>query len=237
MSSDIGQSAAPHAPETSTSGSQTAAPTKGKPDPRRLQAEALVRSVAGLYGSGSGSGRARLAGLRRAAGESFGTARDLGWLYGVFARYGVREEDEEAYLLAISLLAFDRRALETGGRAPHTPAEKGIGTTLHRLWLETKGTADTDRDRPDSPIARRLRILLDADYDPRSGTGDLPFRLRQVIRLSLSKEIGPDWPQLILDLCDWNRADKRVQKRWARDFFAPQTTAEGDATASGSSRS
>jgi CRISPR type I-E-associated protein CasB/Cse2 len=79
-----------------------------------------------------------------------------------------------------------------------------------------KAIAGTDSDS----IKRRFHILLDSDYDPFTGDGDLPYRLRQMVRYAASKGVGVDWPQLLVDIKFWNHPEKHSQKRWARSFFA-----------------
>jgi len=69
-------------------------------------------------------------------------------------------------------------------------------------------------------IKRRFHILLDAEYDPRTGDGDLPYRLRQMVKYAAVKGFGADWPRLLKDLRGWNNPEKYVQKAWANTFFA-----------------
>ena len=77
---------------------------------------------------------------------------------------------------------------------------------------------------------RRFHILLDAEFDTirdplnddapwQNGGGEMAYRMRQMVRLLASKRLGPNWPELLVDLCDWSRADKRIQKKWARSYF------------------
>lgn len=57
----------------------------------------------------------------------------------------------------------------------------------------------------------RLINLLEADEE------QLPNRLRQMI--SLLKEIPIDFKQLLEDVILWGLEDKRVQIRWAKEYF------------------
>jgi CRISPR system Cascade subunit CasB len=66
-----------------------------------------------------------------------------------------------------------------------------------------------------------MHILLDSSIDP-DGGGDLPYRLRQMVRYLAARGIGLDWPQLLRDLRRWNYPDRPVQKAWARAYFSPQ---------------
>jgi CRISPR system Cascade subunit CasB len=63
-------------------------------------------------------------------------------------------------------------------------------------------------------IETRFIALLDADAD------QLSHRLRQMITLMSSHTIAPDWAQLNSDLRWWRHADRYVQQRWARSFYA-----------------
>ncbi len=161
--------------------------------------------------------KGRLAALRRCAGDTIAGALDGGrgiaWFFGLLDRFGRTFGDENAFLVA-TLLAFDRRTLD-GGLA----AVGSFGRTMAAL----KAKPDTS----DDGIDRRFGILLDADFDPRSGGGELPFRLRQTVKLALSKEVRVDWAALLWDLNCWNDPDKPVQKRWARDYYAAPAPADG----------
>jgi CRISPR type I-E-associated protein CasB/Cse2 len=70
----------------------------------------------------------------------------------------------------------------------------------------------------DDPLARRLARLVDSVMTP-DGGGTLPWRLRQLVRLVLSRGGEIDWVQLASDLDAWDRDDRSVQQRWAADFF------------------
>lgn len=56
--------------------------------------------------------------------------------------------------------------------------------------------------------------LLDSDRE------DLPRRLRQVVSLLKATDLGLDWELLLADLRRWEHPLRRVQRRWARDFWA-----------------
>lgn len=69
-------------------------------------------------------------------------------------------------------------------------------------------------------IRRRFTVLLGSEYDPFTGEGDLPHRLRQMARYAAAKGVGVDWTRLVAELSNWNHPDRWVQKQWARSFFA-----------------
>lgn len=158
--------------------------------------------------------RGRQAGLKRNAGNSLGESRGVGWFYSLL-RSDQFGRDEEIFFMAATLLAQDRRALE--GRRPFSG---DFGRTMRQL--AERGSSDG--------VERRFRILLDSDFDLEDGHkpagGELAFRLRQLVKLAASKEVGVDWPQLLYDLQRWGAPGKRVQKRWAKSYYAPALETE-----------
>ena len=79
-------------------------------------------------------------------------------------------------------------------------------------------------------LKRRFHILLDASYDPSTGDGDLPYRLRQMVRYAVAKGVGVDWPALLKGIRSWNSPDKWVQKKWAGSYFANERPSDAEAT-------
>ena len=183
---------------------------------------APARAFTGIVRGWHTDQKGRLAALRRSAGEPIVQARGVTWMYALLNSFGPTYGDEAVFLTA-TLLAFDRPFLE--GR-PHSPLAGSFGKTMAAL----------KKDQPPSKvesIERRFAILLDADFDPSTGEGELPFRLRQTVKLILSKDVGVDWPQLLYDLRRWNDGDKSIQKRWAKEFYAqhspiPTKEAQGE---------
>ena len=198
--------------------------TEGKPKDQnqkedRYQAERAFTEAVRAW---NGEEKGRLAALRRSAGEPLAGARGVSWIYSLLNRFE-RLGDEPLFLTA-TLLAFDRPYLE--GRGAFAGS---FGRTMAALKAQP-GTSEES-------LERRFAILLDADFDPREGAGELPFRLRQTVKLVLSKEGRIDWPRLLHDLHAWNHPDKYVQKRWAKDFYTPfaadgnaDTTTQGETT-------
>lgn len=175
-----------------------------------------AQSFAGVVRGWHTDQKGRLAILRRNAGEPLAAARGITWIYVLLNDFGRgvdglgRGYDDEMLFLTATLLAFDRKYLE--GR-PKPPLKGSFGRTMAALRGQPGANAES--------IERRFAILLDADFDPRTGEGELPFRLRQTVKLVLSKNVGIDWPRLLNDLSAWNSADKPVQKKWAKEFYAP----------------
>ncbi len=155
----------------------------------------------------------QLAKLRRGCGERDPVEGRCPWLLGLI--HGVA--GEAAAFLVASLLAQYKTADIRAGR--HR-GRGNFGATWKRAVAETGSQA----------IRRRFHILLDSEYDPWTGDGDLPYRLRQMVRYGVSKGVGVDWPTLLVDLRFWNHPDKPVQKRWARSFFGHERPEDASIT-------
>ncbi len=87
------------------------------------------------------------------------------------------------------------------------------------------GTAFRDlyEDRKTESTERRFMALLSADAE------HLPGHLRHTISLLKTpkdKPIGLGWKMLLYDVCHWSEPDKRVQKRWIRDYYRPRRAAD-----------
>lgn len=146
-----------------------------------------------------------LAMLRRGCGERDPVEGRCPWLLSII--HGVATE-ATAFLVA-SLLAQYKTVDIRAGR--HR-IDGDFGVTWRRAVAGNSSKS----------IRRRFHILLDADYDPWTGEGDLPYRLRQTVRYAASKGVGVDWPTLLTDLKFWSQPEKRVQKRWARSFLSEE---------------
>lgn len=144
-----------------------------------------------------------LAALRRGCGARDPVEGHCAWLVGEIR--GVAKEPV-AFLVASLLAQYSTATIRAKGH--RGPGDFGAS------WKRAITGTDSDS------IKRRFHILLDSEYDPNTGDGDLPYRLRQMVRYAASKGVGVDWAQLLLDLKFWNHPEKRAQKRWARSFFA-----------------
>ncbi|WP_105317432.1 type I-E CRISPR-associated protein Cse2/CasB [Thermus tenuipuniceus] len=67
-----------------------------------------------------------------------------------------------------------------------------------------------EQARDSKSVEKRFLALLDADRD------QLPFRLRQAVGLV---EGGLDFAKLLEDLLRWFDGRRRVQARWAREYY------------------
>ena len=144
-----------------------------------------------------------LAQLRRGCGERDPVEGRCPWLISYI--HGVAKETV-AFLVASLLAQYRTVDIKAGSHR----SDGNFGLTWRRA------IAGNDSDS----IKRRFHILLDADYDPWTGDGDLPYRLRQMVRYAANRGVGVDWPVLLTDLKFWNHSEKRVQKRWAHSFFS-----------------
>ncbi|MEN9935122.1 MAG: hypothetical protein RLZZ387_1701 [Chloroflexota bacterium] len=150
----------------------------------------LIEFVTSLERLDAG-GRAR---LRRNAGRTLGEARDVHRVFFQALPYEVPEQRQEDYFLVATLFPL----------APHRAGAGSLGTTLRRIRGDDERANSRDR---------RFQTLLDSDRD------QLPFRLRQAVRLAAAGEQPVDWVALLGDMLGWEREGKPVQKRWARDYY------------------
>lgn len=105
----------------------------------------------------------------------------------------VREEGwgREAHYLVAGLFALMDGAHQSGR------------SFAQALWAAGK-------ERDSKSVEKRFLALLDADRD------QIAFRLRQAVGLV---EGGLDFARLLEDLLDWFHPNRRVQARWAREFY------------------
>lgn len=151
--------------------------------------------------------KGELAMLRRNVGNTLAEARGVAWIYRLIPKT-VRNWDDEVYFLVATLIALSMsgsRAEKLDNNSNYTPRlQSGFGVSLRLLRSKANEEA----------IDRRFGILLDS-----TDLETLAFRLRQIVKLVLSKEVGVHWVQLLENLLDWNLPDKCVQKKWARDYY------------------
>lgn len=151
--------------------------------------------------------KGELAMLRRNVGNTLAEARGVAWIYRLIPDT-VSSRDAEVYFLVATLIALSMsgsRAEKLDKNSNYTPRlQSGFGVSLRLLRSNANQEA----------IDRRFGILLDStDFET------LAFRLRQIVKLVLSKEVGVHWARLLQDLLRWNHPDKYVQKQWARDYY------------------
>lgn len=148
------------------------------------------------------AGRAR---LKRNAGRALGEARDVQRVFFQALPYEVPERQHDDYFLLATLYPMaDKRS---GGVT--------LGSTLRRVR----------QNRVSASLDRRFQTLLDSDRE------QLPFRLRQAVRLAAATEQPIDWAQLLGDLLAWEHPERYIQLRWAKDYFVERPEAELDSSA------
>ncbi len=161
--------------------------------------------------------RAYRSALGRNAGRTIAEARGVSWFYRLLEE-NQRGRDAEIHFLIATLMPHNR----------HPARGKNLGHTLAIL------SSLANREG----VERRFNVLLDAQFDlvegRKPGGGELAFRLRQLVRLAASKEVGIAWPQLLHDLKRWGDPEKRVQKQWAAAFYAPPLSSAAPHPAAGS---
>lgn len=190
------------------------------------------------------------AALRRNQGWPLDEARDVPWFRHLLAQ--VRREvqakeikslpSDGVIFLVATLLADDARALDLLARGQElngVPRDLGASLSLmecaqDRDAYDKKMSVQPVANRRESRFERRLRMLLDAGLTS-DGTGELPFRLRQALRMILSQRDGQlhvQWAQLLHDLHRWNWENRPAQRDWARSFYGdPRASDATDAPA------
>jgi len=169
--------------------------------------------------------RGELAALRRAAGSNLGeSALAIQEFYRLLPYQVNQPQQEEIYYLVATL--FDLNRYEAPAKKWDTDPVN-FGSTMRECKIRserTGSTAGTDEqgESRESSIDKRFVALLDSSIE----SGELAYRLRQLVRLAASKEIGVNWLTLLEDLLWWNHEARYVQKRWARSYFGEQKPKE-----------
>ena len=172
--------------------------TASEPTARQRQTEQFVAALEQL----DAAGRAR---LKRNAGRLLGEARLVHQVFYQALPYEVREPQHEDYFLIATLFPL----------APHRDGAGSLGATLR---LVRQGRSEATRT---NSIDRRFQTLLDSDR------AQLPFRLRQAVRLAAAADLALDWTVLLRDVLVWELTGRPVQLRWARDYFVGQRAQPG----------
>lgn len=160
--------------------------------PRQRQVADFIGNLEQL----DAGGRAR---LKRNAGRRLHEARDIARVFFQALPYDVPEQmqTQEDYFLVATLFPL----------APHRANRQSLGATLRRVRIIRGGTEQSNS------LDRRFQTLIDSDRE------QLPFRLRQAVRLAAADDQMIDWERLLLDVLNWEHADHFVQLQWARDYF------------------
>jgi len=156
-----------------------------------------------------------LAQLRRAAGQPLAEARGgYSVFFALLPPSVERAREQERYFLVATLYALTTR----GGEHARQRNGVSLGTALGRVRL-AQIAATGQRPEARTSLDRRFAALCDADAD------QLPFRLRQIVRLLYAQSQTLDWQRLLRDLGAWDHPDHYIQRRWMREYYAgkPET--------------
>lgn len=133
--------------------------------------------------------------LKHNAGNTLAQSRGVHGLFFQLLPYGVPGYHEAWYFLVATLYPLAE------------PAGSGtLGDALRQ--------ARTRHPEREKGFDRRFEVLLDADE------AQMPFRLRQIVRLLKQAEVPVNWAQLLRDLLYWNHIDRFVQEKWARAYYS-----------------
>jgi CRISPR system Cascade subunit CasB len=135
--------------------------------------------------------RAALAHLRRGLGRPVGACARRDAV--VFRCPGGLPRDEDASALVASLFALH----------PDSGGPGGLGRSMNALAVGANSPS----------VEKRFVALLNADRE------DLGEHLRHAVSLLKSKDVAVEWRQLFLDVLDWDRERRPVQRRWSREFW------------------
>ncbi len=162
-----------------------------------------------------------LAQLRRSAGQRLDeSSRAYATFFPLIPHWVERPADQELYFLVASLYALTTR----GGDHRRQQGGVSLGKALHQLrQAQLASTGRTQNDK--ISLDRRFATLIEAD------TEQLPFRLRQLVRLLYSQQLTLDWNRLLRDLFVWRAADQCTQRRWMREYYSDQREPIADSLA------
>lgn len=136
------------------------------------------------------AGRAR---LKRNAGNSLAEARDVQRVFFQALPYDVPEREYDDFFLVATLFPL----------AESRTDQSSLGATMRRIR----------QNRESGSLDRRFQALLDSNRE------QLPFRLRQAVRLANASDQSIDWGQLLSDVLAWELEGRPVQLRWAKHYF------------------
>ncbi len=161
--------------------------------------------------------------FKRNAGQTLNDSRDvMGLFYNKLLRdIHLGEWDEETYFLVATLYPFDKRGRQAGGA--DSDEGDGDGNTAvshpHNTPSFGKSLRGIRTDNNSNGLDRRVERLLDAD------ASQLPFYLRREVQFVTNEGGRINWAHLLDDLLKWDHPDRYIQRRWARDYFISQPTA------------
>jgi CRISPR system Cascade subunit CasB len=125
-----------------------------------------------------------------------GEERHLRNTYALVLPYlGDVEWQQDVWILVAALSAYYPQEIRT--------EQRNFGSSCHGLGSSNdSGGAD-----------RRFRALLDTSLT------DIRSPLTNLVRQMKSKGVRVDYPQLLVDLLQWEHSNQYIQDRWARTFW------------------
>lgn len=133
--------------------------------------------------------------LKRNAGKEMAESYDVLGLFYRLLPPGVEPRDEPRFFLVATLFPLTGNA-----------TEGNFGDALRRIRTDENAQS----------LDRRFEVLLDADVR------QLPYYLRQAVRMLAAREVAVPWASLLADLTSWTHPQRFVQRAWARSYFASQ---------------
>lgn len=171
--------------------------------PTRSRAGPLISHLHDLAGR---EDRGALAALRRGLGKQSGITPEMYPHVEPYLQGASMQETEAAYLVA-SLFGSHPVVWHSSGDRPRNTS---LGWTLQQIRFRESSPKEEDQG-----AARRFLAILSCDQ-PELGT-----HLRHLISLLHSRHPAAqiDWERLYRDIRDWDDIDRKVQRRWAEDFW------------------
>jgi CRISPR system Cascade subunit CasB len=120
------------------------------------------------------------------------------------------EWQQDIWIFVATLSAFYPQEIRTEQRNFGSSCW-GLATEINKTG-ESKGTA------------KKIKALLDTSQT------DIRSPLTNLVRQMKSKGVCVDYPQLLVDLLQWEHSNQYIQDRWARSFWGAAPPDEGDST-------
>lgn len=150
-----------------------------------------------FIGTLSNLGAGDLAILRRCGDDYFSNPRALP----VFAKIGALNSNVR------SLIAVLYSVFHSEGQKPNILEKFNFGQTY---FFALKGD---NNDFKAENHDKRFKMIIASDFE------QIPFRLRQLVKLIKSKDGMIDFADLLNDLYSWNSDSRWVQRKWVRGFY------------------
>ena len=166
--------------------------------------------------SETGSGKARLAELRRGVGKEPG---ELPTIYGIiledmpedfFRGSGIPTEAEWACYVALTLFAWHQQGNDLKSSCMHTEDKVSLGTALRELKNASKDVNAEER------LLKKLRSIATA-MDMKG----FSYHMRGLVKLFANNNIELNYILLATDIYEWQFEDSRnvVNLRWGQDYY------------------